>query len=370
MIRDHQLDYLQQSAVPSLGEDQHLPAEHPLCEDTEIVEPQNQTERAIAQIWRNLFNLKSIRTDQNFFALGGDSMLALQLVEELEQTFDAELPLSTVFEAPTIQQLAQQIESCNSPSFYSLVPLQPHGSKPRLFGIHLLEYRALSEYLGNDQPIYGLRYGLAAKTAQHTPELPKRIEELAAHYIEELRSFQPEDPYWLMGFSLGGRVALEMAQQLIASGQKIELLIIFDTSLAVEYRINSLQQQVSAALELTPVQAWQRFRSIVHRRFHPQPAIISGQSYEPHQSNPSGEAHFFEPYSPPLYPGKVAFFQASDPSHGVFHRPALPSQRWRRIALGGLEVYEMPGDHHAMLKKPYVQLLAQHLQALIRPVVV
>lgn len=336
----------------------------------EFVELLSETERTIAQIWEKLFNLKSIRTDQNFFALGGDSMLALQLVEELEQSFDTELTLSTVFEAPTIQQLAQQIENGSSHSFYSLVPLQPYGSKPRLFGIHLLEYRALLEYLGHDQPIYGLRYGIGAKTVQHTPELPKRIEELAAHYIEELQSFQPEGPYCLMGFSLGGRVALEMAQQLTASGQKIELLIIFDTSLAVEYRTNSLQQQVATVFKLTPVQACQRLRSIVHRRFHPQPVILSEQSYEPHQSHPSGEAHFFEPYSPRPYPGRVTFFQASDRSHGVFHRLELPSSLWRRIALGGLEVYEMPGDHHAMLKKPYVQLLAQHLQTLIRQVAV
>lgn len=336
---------------------------HHLCEDTDSI--RSVTERAIAQIWSDLLCLESIPTDQSFFALGGTSMMAMQLLRELEQTFHKKLPLSSIFEASTIQQLAQQIEnSCASP-WYSLVPIQPQGSQPPLFGIHLLEYRALSDHLGSDQPIYGLRYGIAGKTIDHMPILPRRIEALAAHYIEEMRSIQPEGPYSLMGFSFGGRVALEMAQQLTACGQSIKLLVILDTFLSVQVRANSLQQQISAVLQLKPDQIWQRFRSKLYRRYHCNQAIGFEQGYEPQQSHPYGEAHFFDRYSPRSYPGKVIFFQASDLSSGVFHHIEPPSERWRELARGGLEVYQMPGNHGAMLREPHVQLLAQHLQALL-----
>jgi acyl transferase domain-containing protein/thioesterase domain-containing protein len=336
---------------------------HHLCEDTDSI--QSDTERAIAQIWSDLLCLESLPTDQSFFALGGTSMMAMQLLRELEQTFHKKLPLSSIFEAPTIQQLAQQIENSYVSPWYSLVPIQPQGSQPPLFGIHLLEYRALSDHLGFDQPIYGLRYGIAGKTIDHMPILPRRIEALAAHYIEEMRSIQPEGPYSLMGFSFGGRVALEMAQQLTACGQSVKLLVILDTFLSVQVRANSLQQQISATLQLKPDQIWQRFRSKLYRRYQRDQAIGFDQGYEPQQSHPYGEAHFFDRDLPRSYPGKVIFFQASDLSSGVFHHIEPPSERWRELALGGLEVYQMPGDHGAMLREPHVQLLAQHLQALL-----
>jgi aspartate racemase len=144
--------------------------------------------------------------------------------------FSTNMPVSAIFQAPTIEKLANILKSeANILPWYSLVPIQPKGSRPILFGIHWLKYNDLSHYLGVNQPVYGLYYGMGDNTDNHI-SLPK-IQDLASHYIQEMRSLQPESPYFLMGLSRGGTIAYEMAQQLTNQNQRVELLVMFDTDL-------------------------------------------------------------------------------------------------------------------------------------------
>ena len=192
--------------------------------DQEFVAPRNEIEQQLANIWQQVLGHKSIGIHDNFFALGGTSSLGTQLVIEIAENFQTKILLTTFYQEPTVAGLADILRDVkDTASWYSLVPIQPVGSRPPLFGIHyLVPYQKLSHYLGKEQPVYALRYGMAAQPNQLL-SLPS-MEELATHYIQEMRMIQPDGPYFLMGQSFGGMVAYEIAQQLVAQGQQVALL--------------------------------------------------------------------------------------------------------------------------------------------------
>ena len=167
-------------------------------------------------------------------------MLAARLFAQIENRFGIHLPLATLFQSPTIEQLANVLREYQpSGSWSSLVEIQPHGSKTPLFCIHaaganVLIYRPISRHLGGDQPVYALQ---AQGLDGEKPPL-RRVEDMAAHYIREMRSVQPVGPYYLLGASFGGLVIFEMAHQLLAQGQKVALLAMLNTECPV-YHANS-----------------------------------------------------------------------------------------------------------------------------------
>jgi amino acid adenylation domain-containing protein len=201
----------------------------PELEDT-FLAPRNELEIQLTKIWRKVLGIPAIGIRDNFFELGGHSLIAVRLFAEIEQTWGKNLPLATLFQAQTIEKMADiLLEQAWVAPWSSLVPIQPNGSKTPLFCIHpiggnVLEYYPLADYLGNEQPIYGLQsLGLDGKQ----PPL-NCVKEMASHYIKELVAVQPHGPYAILGYSFGGLVAFEIAQQLLAAGQEIALLAILD----------------------------------------------------------------------------------------------------------------------------------------------
>src|SRR5579863_33185 len=191
----------------------------------------DDTTKQLVRIWQELLGVDSIGVDQNYFDLGGDSVLAVHLFAEIEKAFNVKLPLATLFEAPTIQELARILSSEVSTSDWSpLVAIQPAGSRPPFFCIHgaggnVLIYRELSQHLGPDQPFYGLQsQGLDGASPPLT-----RIEDMAALYLKAIRSQQPHGPYFIGGYCGGGLIAYEVAQRLGSSGEKVALLALLDT---------------------------------------------------------------------------------------------------------------------------------------------
>ncbi|MFI5422288.1 MAG: alpha/beta fold hydrolase, partial [Nitrososphaerales archaeon] len=187
--------------------------------------------RQIVRIWKELLSLDSVGFDQNYFDLGGDSSVAVQMFTQIEKIFKVKLPLATLYEAPTIEELARILRGDSSSSGWSpLVTIQPEGYRPPIFCFHgaggnVLNYRDLSKHLGSDQPFYGLQsQGLDGSC----PPLTK-IEDMAGLYIKEIRKVQPHGPYFLAGYCGGGTIAFEAAQQLQSSGEAIALLALFDT---------------------------------------------------------------------------------------------------------------------------------------------
>lgn len=212
-------------ALPAPDQQARLESEEP------FVAPRDTVELQLTKIWEEVLGIQPIGVKNNFFDLGGHSLLAVRLFTQIEKKFGKSLPLATLFQAATVEQLASLISQEEGLAPWSLlVPIQTAGDKPPLFcpqgaGGNVLCYYDLARYLGPEQPVYGLQaQGLDGKQAPYT-----RVEDMAADYIKQIRTVQPEGPYFLAGLSSGGRVAFEMAQQLHAQGQKVALVAMFDS---------------------------------------------------------------------------------------------------------------------------------------------
>lgn len=179
------------SAIPIA---QHLAAE-------------NDATHKLTRIWEDLLSVRPIEPDQNYFDLGGDSLLAVQMFGEIDKVFQVKIPVATLFEAPTIAELVQILNrEAPSSRWSSLVTIQPKGARPPLFCMHgaggnVLIYRELSKRLGDDQPFYGLQ----SQGLDGDCEPPTRIEDMATDYVREICRIQPTGPYYLAGYCLGAR---------------------------------------------------------------------------------------------------------------------------------------------------------------------
>ena len=208
------------------------PAEPARSERRVPVRPRNALESKLVRIWERVLDVRPVGVTDNFFDLGGHSLFAVRLLAQIEKATGTKLSLSTIFQAQTVEEMAARLEDQKAVSSWSssLLPIQPRGSRPPLFCIHAWgadgsEYRGLSRYLGPDQPLYGLApQGLDGKRPPHD-----RVEDMAAHYIREIRQLQPRGPYYLGGWSFGGNIAFEMAGQLHADGQEVAFLALLDS---------------------------------------------------------------------------------------------------------------------------------------------
>ncbi|MCW9680554.1 thioesterase domain-containing protein [Dolichospermum planctonicum UHCC 0167] len=324
--------------------------------DQEFVAPRDEIEQQLANIWQKVLGHKSIGIHDNFFELGGSSFLAAGLFAQIETVFQNNMPISAIFQAPTIEKLAKLLRSeVEIFPWYSLVPIQPKGSRPILFGIHHIYYQYLSRHLGKEQPIYALHYGIADTTG--TRLLLPKMEDLAAHYIKEMRSLQPEGPYFLMGVSFGGLVAYEMSQQLIAQGQQVGLLAVFDTTIESPRKL-LLRQRLSNLLRLSPAELLKRIKS----KFL---VLRYGNQYLPHIYNPAPIISTFRAYTPKTYSGRVNLFKAMDKLLSLTYKIDPLEVGWKKFVTGELEIHEIPGTHMGILEEPNVQLLAEKLTACI-----
>ena len=199
--------------------------------NSDFIAPSTPTEIQLVEIWQKFLGISNISITDNIFNLGAYSLLILRMMAELESTFKKALPINILFEAPTIQKLAPLL--CNSNPIIDrpkAIPFLEEGSKSPIFCMpgarnNLLFVHNLVKHWGDRQhPIYGLQEPLK----EDSRPLPTTIPDCAAYYIEQIRSVQPEGPYYLVGYSIGGLMAYEMAQQLVAQGQEIALLALLD----------------------------------------------------------------------------------------------------------------------------------------------
>ena len=186
--------------------------------------PRDRLELQLTKIWESLLQVERVSVKDNFFDLGGHSLLAVKLLAHINQSLGRNLSVVSVFQAPTVEQMAQLLrqQGWKSPG-ESLVVVQPNGSKPPFFCVHgYAGYTGLAAHLGQDQPVYGLVQGLDGN------RFYTQVEELAAHYLKDVKSICPKGPYFLGGHSFGGLVAFEMAQQLRRAGEEVGLLALID----------------------------------------------------------------------------------------------------------------------------------------------
>jgi amino acid adenylation domain-containing protein len=239
------------------------PTAQDFASQSEYVAPRNATERKLVELWETVLGMSPISVTANFFDLGGRSVLAARLFTKILRTFGKELPLSTLFRAPTVEQLAKELDpSAAIEEYQTLVPIQVRGSGPAFFCVHggagsTLFLQQLSRKLGTGHPFYGLEpEGLDGNRFRR-----RTVEDMAAHYVAEIRKVQPNGPYYLGGYCFGGLVAFEMAQLLRRQHQEAALVALF----SAELRCNHLLPRPSLALaaQLATAQAKKMLRSPV-----------------------------------------------------------------------------------------------------------
>jgi thioesterase domain-containing protein len=194
--------------------------------------PTTPLEYQLIHIWEDTFNMQPIGVQDNFFHLGGHSLLALRLFSRIQQEMNVNLPLATLFKDPTIRYLAELIERGQEHiTWNSLVPIKAAGSRLPFFGVHgmdgnVLFWHNITLHLPPDLPFYGLQ----AQGVDGRSKAIDSIPDMASCYLQEVRRVQPQGPYHLGGYSLGGEIAFEMAHQLIRQGETVALVVMFDTS--------------------------------------------------------------------------------------------------------------------------------------------
>jgi amino acid adenylation domain-containing protein len=325
--------------------------------DQTALAPRDELESQLLQMWESILGLKSLGVNENFFELGGHSLLAVRLMHSIEQRFGKRLPITTLLDASTVEQLAALLRKENwSPAWCSLVPIQGSGTRPPFFCVHgiggtVLRFHDLAHFLGNDQPVYGLQaQGLDDQRPCH-----RRIEDMAGHYINELQIAQPEGPYYLGGYSFGGMVALEMAHQLKSEGHQVGLVVLLDTFPAgVKSGFSLFRKYLTLPLD----QQWMHlnrkaraFPRSVRRRI----AMMRLPNTLKKVRNASYDAARVYKLKP--YGGSVVLFRASEKGLSSVNVESA----WRELA-PRIEIYEVSGHHGNIVEKPQVQLLATELK--------
>jgi amino acid adenylation domain-containing protein/FkbH-like protein len=357
---------------------------------TGFVAPRTPMEKQLCPLWENLLRVERIGIRDDFFDLGGHSLLAVHLFAQVEKITGQKLPLVTLFQAPTIEQLASVLDQGGgAPSRSLLVPMQPRGNKPPLFLVHgaggdvLWGYANLIAHMEPDQPVYAIK-----SRGQTGLEEFEQLEEMAAFYVREARSLQPEGPYFLGGYCFGGNVAYEMARQLRAAGQEVALLALIDSAPAnagyeavawwrpaFPYRFaRNLYYWLGDFKHIGPRDrrrfVARKLRAAgrrLARLFRPneKPAVDLEQVIDP--------AHFPESelklwrihlralgaHSQRPYPGKVTLFRTR--GHPVFSSFA-EDFCWGKLT-GGVAIRQIPGSHERIFIEPHVKTLALSLTA-------
>lgn len=346
-----------------------------------FVAPQNDTEQRLADIWTKTLGLDRVGIHDNFFDLGGNSLSAGKVLSDIKQAFGADLPMSTLFQRPTIAQLLDQLRQpqVSSPALSSVIPIQPRGTLPPLFFIYplgqvALHYNlqgthALAQLLGPEQPFYGVRYGLGAiQDVEQLPAPPKQLDTLAALYLKEIQTLQSQGPYFLCGRSIGGLVAYEMARQLHAQGQTLGLVALLDTHHPQyrQYYRASMLQRVQAGFNRF-VNPYNGLRAqfatgrYVHHVRHPNaPRLLGVLAGLRKVASYAMRGRLAKQVQGPVepYPGKIVLFESEQIT-------GLCSSRWgwEHSALGGVEIVPVPGWHGNMMEtEPNLNAMAEQLR--------
>ncbi len=332
-------------------------------------------ESKLLDIWAKSLDIKSLGLHDNFFLLGGDSLQAVDLFMHIKEALGHRLPRAILFEAGTVAEMAKRI-TADLPS-QCLVPIQPEGERPPFFCVHdqnghVLNFRDLARHLGTKQPFYGIQaVGLDGKSMPFT-----RMDDMVEQYVRDIRKIQPVGPYYIGGYSFGGRVAYAMAQQLRAEGETVALLALLDTYYldgrkfaGIRHWLNRHRDRI-AKLRLLEIPSYfaSRIRALAE--------IVESV----HRSNLLPAAwRFFECRNRPVprflwhlaaandairrsdcpqpYDGDAVLFKAELPAlkHSDIH------DGWHKLIKGPLEIRPVPGQHFDFIMEPHVHTLAAEL---------
>jgi len=339
----------------------------------DAAQPESELHRRMATVWQDLLGVSAVGIDDNFFDIGGHSLLAVQAVRLTEAATGVACTLPDLFAAPTIRALARRLEHATAGSdAATVIALRSGGSGTPFFcvcGIHL--YRELAHRLEPESPVYGIFLPTesalfdapGATGANSSPS----VEKLATDYLAALREVQPRGPYRLVGVSFGGVLAFEMAQQLAAAGERVELLAMLDSMLPRALRRNwarwLLEHLRKARREGTAALA-AKLRRRLARAHGAAPSSSRPVADENQRLQAIRQAIYKTAtarYAPRRYAGRALLVRATDP--GFFESDiADPSYGWADL-VAELSVREVPGDHLGILRGHSAERLAHALSA-------
>jgi amino acid adenylation domain-containing protein len=358
--------------------------------------PRDLLELELVKIWEDLLHLSPIATDESFFEIGGHSLLAVQMMAQIEKRLGCPLPLATLYRSPTIGGLAQLLGSearLGEPS--PLVSIQPHGRRPPFFCVHpiggeVLCFYHLSRALGPDQPFYGLQ----ASGLKPPPRGALSISDMAAQYLAAIREVAPDGPYLVGGYSFGCTVALEMAHQLRRAGEQVPLLALIDggapgsaaevdgvedDAIAVAQWLRQQAREDGAELSLSFAEIRRRLpdarlpyvleQAKLQGRL---PAEVDLALVHRRLAEVRLRLRAAAAYLPDPTPDPIVYFRSTerDPDYlevlrELGYEVAEPTQGWARFALQPIEVHDIPGLHEMLMLPPNVERLAEILRAAI-----
>ncbi len=386
-----------------------LPSPQTASLSEDIQAPSDEIEAQLLAMWQALLGITNLCVTDNFFDMGGHSLLMTRMAIEIEAIWDKALPINILFEAPTIRQLAVFLrpESPN-PDRQTVVAFRSEGSQPPVFCVpgargNLLFAHSLVQHWGDrDHPVYGLQEPLITDINP----LPESIPAIAAYYIAQIKTVQSEGPYHLVGYSIGGLIAYEMAQQLRSDGQEVALLGLLDPAppiastparkmiqrltvpngltLALKLgllKLFEIYDRYQIRLQDVPREAvpsylfqelktwqqsneaqdfWMRFRSIVGLKTTP-PANPKANSMAP--ESPTLSLAMVMKYDravlnylPEIYGGRVTFFCSEEWSEDVVNWRA-----WERWYAGGCDRYPLSGSHITFYRQNTAEIVRRLL---------
>jgi thioesterase domain-containing protein/acyl carrier protein len=361
-----------------------------------FIEARNQLELKLVQIWSKVLKIDKISVHDNFFDLGGHSLLAPYLITQIKEQLGKEIAVTTLFQNPTIEQLATIIKTgLDSSNQSCLVPIQPHGSKPPFFcvpgaGGRPFYFYHLGRYLGQDQPFYSFENDLYQQFGEIT-----RIEDIASIYLKAMQDLQPQGPYFLGGHSYGGNVAFEMAQQLVNQGQQVALLAIIDSSAptykdkqilldyidwdharwlaevskGIEVYLDKTIDISYETLQLLTVEEQLKYALNFFKLANMLPPNAETRQLEKIVQAYKTSCLCLIDYLPKqIYPGKITIIRAGeeladDPNKDLIAGDCEDSSLgWSEFSTEPVEIHFVLGNHVSIMVEPHVQILAEELK--------
>jgi len=350
-----------------------------------LVPPRDALETQLVAIWEKVLGIQPIGITDDFFQIGGNSLLAVRTFAEIERTLGKRLPLAALFEMPTVETLAPRVRQATRPEDWGpLVAIQMQGARPPFFGIHgrdgnVLLFRKFSQLLGKEQPFYGLQ----AQGLDGSPIARTSVEAIAAYYLEEIRKVQPHGPYVLGGYSFGGLAAYEVARHLLAADEEVALLMLFETeNPAQAARVRSWKQVVFQAVR-RGITADRIFEFLVGRTRGKLGNALTKWNETLHRltvgraakrgGNPAAElvdihvqmvhVRAFLAYRPLPHRGKVTLFRTLEQNSAYEVDEDLG---WSAVAQGGVDVHYVPGTHFTIFSEENVSILAKKVEECIQ----
>lgn len=348
-------------------------------------QPETDTERLVAEVWREVLNLEDVDTGDDFFELGGHSLIALELMTVLEEKTGKRLPIASLFEAPTVEKLSKLLDGQSKPVFKSLVPIKPEGTKPPLYIVHgiglsVMVFHSLAKNMDPDQPVYGIQaWGLDGDEEPLTT-----IEEMAGRYVSQVLEHNPRGPYLLAGYSMGGIIVFEMAKQLRQMGKDLRLLAMFDTYAGNTNPQDPWMSRVLFKLKMQPAKfvfiaryflrhpgrAYKYQKLVLGRKLNDMLAaagltdkrkLIEGGGFREKIVELMAEAR--EQYHlTPTNDDAIELFRVEERPFFLYDSVYLG---WMPYTKKGVHITEATGDHKTFLQPPNDKIFAGRLQRLI-----